>query len=151
MPVISAKSAQSLTSKQEKFVDYFVTSGCTQTEAARQAGYRFPQYEGYRLVRTPSVQSAIQQSRRRLYCGELSNVAVGTLREILVDSGAPASARVSAARTVLELAGDLGKRDEQGSVKPLSELTPDELSGMIRQWEDERSSLLKEVSPAGTA
>ena len=78
-------------------------------------------------------------------------MAVGTLREILVDSGAPASARVSAARTVLELAGDLGKRDEQGSVKQLSELTPDELSGMIRQWEDERSSLLKEVSPAGTA
>ena len=43
--------SKNLTDKQSKFVDYFVAEGKTQTEAGRLAGYSFPEYEGYRLVR----------------------------------------------------------------------------------------------------
>ena len=47
--------SKNLTDKQSKFVDYFVAEGKTQTEAARLAGYSFPEYEGYRLVRQPRM------------------------------------------------------------------------------------------------
>ena len=45
------KNYSRLTDKQSKFVDYYVAEGKTQTEAARLAGYSFPEYERYRLVR----------------------------------------------------------------------------------------------------
>ena len=81
----------------------------------------------------------------------MARVATATIREIMLDADAPASARVSAARTTLELAGDLGRKDEQGNIKQLSELTPDELSGMITAWEDERAALAKDVTPTVAA
>ena len=64
------------------------------------------------------------------------------------DPNAPATARVSAARTALELAGDLGPNSgngpEQGS---LCEMTPGELSRLIERWEDERVSMTKDITP----
>ena len=42
------------------------------------------------------------------YQTNLANVAVPTLNQVMQDPNAPAAARVSAARTALELAGDLG-------------------------------------------
>ena len=64
------------------------------------------------------------------------------------DPNAPAAARVSAARTALELAGDLGpnsvKRIEGGS---LCEMTPVELSSLIERWEDERILITKDITP----
>ena len=64
------------------------------------------------------------------------------------DPNAPAAARVSAARTALELAGDLGPNSgngpEQGS---LCEMTPVELSSLIERWEDERILITKDITP----
>ena len=64
------------------------------------------------------------------------------------DPNAPATARVSAARTALELALDLGpnfgKGSEEGS---LCEMTPVELSSLFERWEDERISITKDVIP----
>ena len=100
--------SKNLTDKQSKFVDYYVAEGKTQTEAARLAGYSFPEYEGYRLVRQPRMIQVIQAARQKYYQTNLANVAVSTLHQVMEDRNAPAAARVSAARTALELAGDLG-------------------------------------------
>lgn len=63
------------------------------------------------------------------------------------DPDANPSAKVSAARTALELAGDLGKNSEElASGKNLGEMTPDELGSLIDRWEGERSSLAKDVT-----
>ena len=140
--------SKNLTDKQSKFVDYFVAEGKTQTEAARLAGYSFPEYEGYRLVRQPRMIQVVQAARQKYYQTNLANVAVSTLHQVMEDRNAPAAARVSAARTALELAGDLGpnsgNRSEGGS---LSEMTPGELSRLIERWEDERTSMTKDITP----
>ena len=140
--------SKNLTNKQSKFVDYYVAEGKTQTEAARLAGYSFPEYEGYRLVRQPRMIQVIHAARQKFYQTNLANVAVSTLHQVMQDPNAPAAARVSAARTALELAGDLGPNScnvsEGGS---LCEMTPGELSSLIDRWEDERLSMSKEVTP----
>ena len=90
----------------------------------------------------------IQAARQKYYQPNLANVAVTTLHQVMEDRNAPAAARVSAARTALELAGDLGpnsgNRSEGGS---LSEMTPGELSRLIERWEDERTSMTKDITP----
>ena len=68
------------------------------------------------------------------------------------DQDAPAAARVTAARTALELAGDLDRSkgsDQAG--RNLAELSPEELSGMITRWEDEKVKLSKDVTPQQTS
>jgi len=58
------------------------------------------------------------------------------------------AARVSAARTALELAGDLGPNSANGSEGgSLCEMTPGELSNLIERWEDERMSMTKDITP----
>ena len=89
----------------------------------------------------------IQAARQKYYQTNLANVAVSTLH-LMEDRNAPAAARVSAARTALELAGDLGSNSgnesEGGS---LCEMTPGELSRLIERWEDERISMTKDITP----
>jgi hypothetical protein len=73
---------------------------------------------------------------------DLANIATGTLREVMTDKQAPASARVQAARTVLELAGELGRGKLDPEVdRPLSELSADELTRMIDRWTHEKVAL----------
>ena len=140
--------SKNLTNKQSKFVDYYVAEGKTQTEAARLAGYNFPEYEGYRLVRQPRMIQVIQAARQKYYQTNLANVAVSTLQQVMQDPNAPPVARVSASRTALELAGDLGpnsvNESEGGS---LYEMTSGELSMLIERWEDERTSITKDITP----
>ena len=90
----------------------------------------------------------MRQARRSLYETDLVNVAGETLRQVMLDIDAPASARVSAARTALELAGDLGKAADQGSDgKTLAEMSPDELARLIDSGETQRSALATDVTP----
>ena len=141
--------SKNLTNKQSKFVDYYVADGKTQTEAARLAGYSFPEYEGYRLVRQPRMIEVIHAARQKYYQTNLANLAVSTLHQVMQDPNAPAAARVSAARTTLELAGDLGPNSGNGSEGgSLCEMTPAELSNFIERWEGERISMTKDVPPA---
>lgn len=77
---------------------------------------------------------------------DLANIATGTLREVMTDKQAPASARVQAARTVLEMAGELGRgKSDADEDRPLSEMTADELTRMIDKWQDERAALAKPI------
>lgn len=136
-----------LTPKQQAFVRHLVATGCSHTEAARQAGYAHPKEEAYSLTRLPHVAAAIRQERARVFDADLANVAAETLRAVMTDKEAPAAARVSAARTVLEVTRELGRRQEDGSNdKQLHEMTPDELAGLISKWEVERSKVAKDIT-----
>ena len=59
------------------------------------------------------------------------------------DTDAPASARIAAARTSLELAGDIGKhsQSQRNYEQNLAEMTPEELSAVIDRWEGENQHL----------
>ena len=65
------------------------------------------------------------------------------------DTEAPASARIAAARTSLELAGDIGNQSQsqRNYEQNLAEMTPEELSAIFDRWEDEKSALEKDITP----
>lgn len=148
---MTAVRTRSMSDQQQAFVDYLVKEQKNPTEAARLAGYSHPKQSAYTLTRSPVVSAAIRLARQTIYQGELASLAVHTLKDVMADQDAPSAARVSAARTALELAGDLGKdREDLGSSRSLAEMTPDELARVIDRWEEERSSLAKDITP-GTA
>jgi hypothetical protein len=136
-----------LTPKQRSFVTLLVRNGSTPTQAAREAGYSVPGVASYDLMRLPHIAAAIRFERQRFISGELANIATGTLQDVMTDKEAPASARVQAARTVLEMSGELakgrGKADDED--RPLSELTADELTRLIDRWTEEKAALAKPI------
>jgi len=89
------------------------------------------------------------KSETRFYQTELASTAVKTLKEVMEDTEAPASARINAARTSLELAGDIGKhsQSQRNYEQNLAEMTPEELSAIFDRWEDEKSALAKDITP----
>lgn len=123
-----------LTDQQKRFVDELVSTGCTPTEAARRAGYSDPGQEAWRLMRKAHVVSEVRELRERLISGHAANVAVSTLMEIMQDGAAPASARVSAARTVLEAAGHFDKAGRNaGDNQALHEMSAEKLAALIAE------------------
>ena len=66
------------------------------------------------------------------------------------DHGAAASARIAAARTSLELAGDIGKhsQSQRNYGQNLAEMTPEDLSTIIDRWEGEKAAIAKDIIPA---
>jgi len=140
---------RSITGQQREFVHYHVAERHNPTKAARLAGYAYPKQAAYQLTRNPAILPLMREARQTLYQGELVNLAGCTLRQIMLDPDAPASAKVSAARAALELAGDLGKdADTNLSSKNPAEMTPEELGCMIDQWETERSQFEREKTQA---
>ena len=89
------------------------------------------------------------KSETRFYQTELASTAVKTLKEVMEDTEAPASVRIAAARTSLELAGDIGKhsQSQRNYEQNLAEMTPEELSAIFDRWEDEKSALAKDITP----
>ena len=136
-----------LTRMEQSFVSYLVAENKNPTEAARMAGYLHPKQSAYDLTRNPSIMLLIRQQRQTLYQTDLATLGAETLKQVMLDPDAPASAKVSAARTSLELAGDLAK-GENGNIdgRNLAELTPDQLASMIDRWESERADLAKDVT-----
>jgi hypothetical protein len=98
---------EKLPHKQEQTIACLLTASSL-TEAAKQAGIgertllrwlsQEPFQAAYRLARRELVRQAIVQVQ------QATGEAVETLRAVMQDAEAPASARVSAARTVLETA-----------------------------------------------
>lgn len=127
---------------QRAFIGSLVRNGSTPTHAAREAGYAVPKVAAFELLRLPHVSAAVRMERERYISGELANVATGTLHAILTDKEAPAAARVQAARTVLEMSGEIGrsKRSSEDD-RPLSEMSAEELAGLIDKWQAEKSAL----------
>jgi phage terminase small subunit len=145
-PRMGAIAGIDLTPKQRLFVDALVRHGCSATKAAQMAGYSVARQAAYELQHQPHVAAAIRLERERYISGELANVATGTLHAILVDAAAPASARVQAARTVLEMSGEIGRHKRSAEdERPLSEMTAEELAGLIDKWQAEKSALAKPI------
>ena len=78
------------------------------TKAARLAGFAAPRQSAFTLTQSPRIIAKIRQERNKVYQTELASTAVQTLKEVMEDHDAPASARIAAASTPLELAGDIG-------------------------------------------
>ena len=138
-----------LTDKQDMYVSYLVRDGMNRTQAARQAGFKWPKQAAHELDQNPKIIAKIRIERNKLYQTELAPKAVRTLKDIMGDPEAPASARVAAARTALELAGDIGKHSQanRNQDRNLSEMSPDELAAFIGHWEGERAKMAKDVTP----
>ena len=138
-----------LLDRQSNFIFYLVHQGKGRTEAARLAGFAAPRQSAFTLTQTPRIITKIRQERNKVYQTELASTAVQTLKEVMEDTEAPASARIAAARTSLELAGDMGKhsQSQRNYEQNLAAMTPAELSAIIDRWEGEKAALAKDITP----
>ena len=102
-----------------------------------------------KLLFAYGVRNKIRQEWNKVYQTEVSSTAVQTLKEVMEDTEATASARIAAARTSLELAGDIGKhsQSQRNYEQNLAEMTPEELSAIIDRWEGEKAALAKDITP----
>ena len=88
----------------------------------------------------------IQQQRIKYFHTDLATVATDTLRQVMESPDSPASAKVSACRTVLEVCSLLGKHSTSNdSQKDLSAMNPAELSAVIAKLEDSKLSMAKVI------
>ena len=119
------------------------------TEVVHLTGFAAQMQSAFTLTQTPRIITKIRQERNKVYQTELASTAVQTLKEVMEDTEAPASARIAAARTSLELAGDIGKhsQSQQNYEQNLAEMTPVELSAIIDRWEGEKATIAKDITP----
>ena len=138
-----------LSDRQSSFIFYLVHQGKGRTEAARLAGFAAPRQSAFTLTQSPKIIAKIRQERNKVYQTELASSAVQTLKEVMEDTDAPASARIAAARTSLELAGDIGKHSQSqlNYEQDLSEMTREELNAVINTLEHEKVCLTGEINP----
>ena len=96
-----------LSDRQSSFIFYLVHQGKGRTEAARLAGFAAPRQSAFTLTQSPKIIAKIRQERNKVYQTELASTAVQTLKEVMEDTDAPASARIAAARTSVVIWNDL--------------------------------------------
>jgi len=89
-----------LSDRQSSFIFYLVNQGKGRTEAARLAGFAAPRQSAFTLTQSPRIISKIRQERNKVYQTELASTAVQTLKEVMEDTDAPASARIAAGQDV---------------------------------------------------
>jgi hypothetical protein len=106
---------QGLPQKQTKAI-VSLLSCRTVSEAASQAGVN--ESTVWRWMREESFKDALQEAKQRIVTQAIIQLqqatgeAVGTLRGIMADGEAPASARVTAAKAVLDMAVKAIKMEE---------------------------------------
>ena len=123
-----------------------IVNGQNQSQAARTAGYAHPAQSGYTLMKSPGIVAKIRQERQKIYQTDLANVATTTLKEIITDKDAPQSARIAGCRTVLEVCNMIGKHStKDNDNKALSEMTPDQLAGLIDTLENTKAAMVETV------
>ncbi len=101
------------------------------------------------MTQSPKIIAKIRQERNKVYQTELASTAVKTLKKVMEDTEAPASARIAATRTSLELDGDIGKHSQtqRNYEQNLAEMTPEDLSAIIDRWEVEKSAIANDITP----
>lgn len=122
------------TEQERKFIR-LVSDGTAETAAAVTCG--FSEDYGYKLVRQPAISAAIRGEVMRLLA--IDGVVIGrkALRAIANDTTAPAAARVSAGKALLQAGGLLEATAESRHSKSLNEMTRDELRAFIESAEKE--------------
>ena len=140
------------TERQDQFIYNLVRLGNNPTQSARLAGYNQPKQMAFDLTRNPKIIARIRQERNKVYQTDLAPLAVQTLKDIMRDTEASSSSRVSAARTCLELAGDIGKHSQANSKsdKSLADMSVEELAGIIDKLDGEKIKLAQDITPTIT-
>lgn len=144
---------QELTKLQLQFVENLASTGMSQTEAARLAGYTSPSTDAWRLLRLPHVVKALRQRRIELVEGDLTGLALKTLRDTMTDTGAPRSARLQAAKIVLDL-GQFGNGSKNKDLKDkaIAEMTEEELRELAAKLrQDAREGAQQDPAPGEEA
>ncbi len=125
-----------LTPRQRLFVAAYVDNGGVANAAAIVSGYSCGSTAS-QLLSLPHVQAAIRD-RRLQAIDSIACQAVGTLREVMADKLAPASAKVQAARLALALAGHTEKTGDgpgagaAGAGVPLESMTVEALEEFVK-------------------
>jgi len=138
----------SLTPKQSTFLQHHVRHGMNPTASARLAGYADPKQSAFNLVHSPAMIARIRLEREKLFHTDLATIATDTLKQVMESEEAPASAKVSACRTVLEVCNLLGKHSQTtgANSKDLSSMTPEELESVINSLESSKASMAKVIN-----
>lgn len=134
-----------LTQKQADFVGFRVL-GIPQTEAARMAGYAFPDQDGYRLSRLPHVQAAIVREVRRAILTEDFQLARETIRQAMIRPDVPWGVKMTAAKLTLDAVHEF-TREKTGDDKEMEDMTPAELVELIRQAEATAAGRARDITP----
>ena len=138
-----------LSDRQSSFIFYLVHQGKARTEAAHLAVFAAPRQRAFNLTQSQIIIARIRQELNKVYHTELATTAVQTLKGVKEDTKAPASARIAATRTSLELAGEIVKHSQtqRNHEQNLAEMTPEELSAIIDRWEGEKAAIAKDITP----
>jgi len=142
---MGAVATRRLTDRQEKFVEYVVSGEC-QTEAARKAGYSFPDQDGHRLSRLPHIVAAATARRAALIELEGGNIAYRTL-VACCDERYPGSVRVSAASKLAQLAGMIKPDALLADKKDLQDMSPDELENQLAKIDQALAGIAAKAKP----
>jgi hypothetical protein len=103
VPQVRDSSGRGLTDQQRKFVRG-LADGLGAPAAARNAGYTSPDTEAYRLLRTPSVQAALEAQKGSIL-SDLGMLALTKLRTMVRDMPAvPTPATAAVLRMALDRA-----------------------------------------------
>ena len=110
-------------------------------------------FHKYHKIYLPTIhlQKSLFDGREKLFHTDLATIATDTLKQVMESEESPASAKVSACRTVLEVCNLLGKHSSGGggSNKDLSSMSPEELQSVINSLESSKASMAKIVGPDG--
>jgi phage terminase small subunit len=113
-----------LSPRQGTFVAAYLQSGSI-SQAAEAAGYA-SEHGGRAALASVRVQAALKEARAAILTSEAANEALVTMRELL-KPGIPPAVRFGASKWILELAGHTKDADDDGSSKPMHEMTEAEL------------------------
>lgn len=110
--------------------------------AAREAKYKHPEVQASKIMRRPAVLAEIARIQQARLIEEGLPVAVQCLLGLLKNEKAPAGARVTAAKYVIDRAIGV---DAEGRAKDPHEMTPEELQGAIDRLRREVADRAKPV------
>jgi hypothetical protein len=142
--------AKNLTEQQEKFVHELI-AGRRPDDAARAAGYSESFTKHYNLLlRSPTIAAAVRIAIAQRLTTEALPLSYATLIELARDNATPAAVRRAAARDLMDRAGFVAPKAidaaSAGADKPLSEMSSDELRGLVDKLESELGARALPVS-----
>lgn len=131
-----------MTKAERTFAKVYAGTG-DKVYSAAAAGYGSPIKRGGENLEKPAIQEAIRREQLAILFQTALPAAVKCLIDIMGDAKAPAGARVSASKVVLDRT--IGAPDDAGSKEP-HEMTPEELAARIKQLEDVAATRARDVS-----
>ena len=134
------------TERQNEFLHNHVKLGMNPTQSARLAGYADPKHSAFQLVYSPAMIAKMRHEREKRLHADLATTATATLKAVMESEEAPASAKVSACRTVLEVCSLLGRNSQKANDnKSLSDMSSEDLAVLIGSLEDTKQAMAKVV------